>query len=93
VPYIHLSVLTYLFLQAQVNDFKAELLRKEQLLSSASEKERRLTSECDKLQCDLRNEKKEVSSHLKKLQKELMILTFYLMLHCVGRGYDVHLCI
>ncbi|XP_033607348.1 afadin- and alpha-actinin-binding protein-like isoform X2 [Cryptotermes secundus] len=47
-------------LQAQVNHLKAELLSKEQLLSSAREKERKLTSECDKLQSDLRNEKKEV---------------------------------
>jgi hypothetical protein len=86
VPYIYFSVLTYLFLQAQVNHLKAELLSKEQLLSSANEKEQRLTSEYDKLQCDLRNEKKEVSSHLKKFWKELMMPIFFQMLHCIGRG-------
>ncbi|XP_069674872.1 afadin- and alpha-actinin-binding protein A-like [Periplaneta americana] len=68
-------------LRAQVDRLKTELVGKEKVLSVANEKERRLTSECDKLQTDLRKEKDEVrrlvsqvaqrdSQHIHELRKK-----------------------
>jgi len=48
-------------LQAQVHRCKVELSGKEQMLSATREKERMLTSECDKLRHDLRNAQDKVS--------------------------------
>jgi hypothetical protein len=50
--------------QGQVHRCKEELSSKEQMLSAAREKERRLTSECNKLQHDLRNVQDKVSLSL-----------------------------
>jgi hypothetical protein len=61
---LHSYVLHFfdIFLQAQVDRLKTELSNKEQLLSATSEKERRLTTECDKLRRDVKTGKDEVHS-------------------------------